>query len=122
MARSGAGQGGLVYSTEAGRMCPDCRQPLAQCRCKEAAAPVGNGKVRVRLETKGRKGKGVTVVEGLPLDAAALAQLGKRLKAACGTGGTIKDGLVEVQGDHCTAVIALLQGEGYAAKRVGGGA
>ena len=118
--RSGAGQGGLVYSTEAGRMCPACRRPVAQCACQAAAAPLGDGKVRVWLETKGRKGKGVTVVQGLPLDAAALALLGKKLKAACGTGGTVKDGQIEVQGDHCAAVLELLRAEGFAPKRAGG--
>ncbi len=112
--------GGLVYSTDAGRMCPGCRRPVAQCSCKAAATPVGDGKVRVWLETKGRKGKGVTVVKGLPLPADALVQLGKRLKAACGTGGTVKDGVIEVQGDHCAAIIAMLAAEGFAPKRAGG--
>lgn len=114
--------GGLVYSTEGGRMCPDCRHPLARCVCKlqQATQPLGDGKVRVTRETSGRGGKAVTVVRGLPLDATALARLGKQLKAACGTGGTVKDGLVEVQGDHCDKVLALLQAQGYAAKRAGG--
>jgi translation initiation factor 1 len=114
--------GGLVYSTEGGRMCPVCRRPQAQCVCKsqQAAQPLGDGKVRVSRETSGRGGKAVTVVRGLPLDAAALTQLGKQLKAACGTGGTVKDGLIEVQGDHADKVLALLQAQGYAAKRAGG--
>jgi len=114
--------GGLVYSTEAGRMCPTCRQPLARCVCQaqQAARPQGDGRVRVSRETQGRGGKAVTVVRGLPLDAAALGQLGKQLKAACGTGGTVKDGVIEVQGDHCDKVLALLQAQGYAAKRAGG--
>lgn len=115
-------QGGLVYSTEAGRMCPVCRQALAQCRCRQQAAAraVGDGRVRVSREIQGRGGKAVTVVRGLPLDAAALAVLGKQLKAACGSGGTAKDGVIEVQGDHCDKVLALLQAQGYAAKRAGG--
>lgn len=114
--------GGLVYSTDGGRMCPTCRQPLAQCRCQQEAAarPQGDGRVRVSRETQKRGGKAVTVVRGLPLDAAALAQLGKQLKAACGTGGTVKDGVIEVQGDHCDKVLALLQAQGYQAKRAGG--
>ena len=114
--------GGLVYSTEGGRMCPSCRQPLAQCHCQQAQAarPLGDGRVRVARETQGRGGKAVTVVRGLPLDAAALAQMGKQLKAACGSGGTVKDGVIEVQGDHCDQVLALLQAQGYAAKRAGG--
>ena len=112
--------GGLVYSTEAGRMCPTCRRPVAACSCKTALAPAAGGPVRVSRESKGRGGKTVTVVKGLPLDAAALALLGKQLKAACGSGGTAKDGVIEVQGDHCDTVIAALQKQGYAPKRAGG--
>ena len=72
------------------------------------------------LDTKGRAGKGVTVVRGLVLDAAALAALGKQLKAACGSGGTVKDGTIEVQGDHCERVMAILAGQGFGVKRWGG--
>lgn len=116
-----SGGGGLVYSTEAGRMCPDCRQPVAQCVCKQAAAvPQGDGTVRVRLETKGRKGKGVTVVWGVPVDEAGLQKLGKQLKAACGSGGTVKDGQIEVQGDHVAMVMETLRRQGYTVKRSGG--
>ena len=112
--------GGLVYSTDAGRMCPDCRQPLAQCTCKAAVVPTGDGVVRVSRETKGRGGKAVTVVKGVLLDAAGLGELGKQLKTACGTGGTVKDGVIEVQGDHCERVIQLLKAQGYTVKRAGG--
>ena len=114
-------RGGLVYSTDSGRMCPACRQPLAACICAQrAAAPTGDGIVRVSRESKGRGGKTVTLVRGLALDAAALAALGKRLRMACGTGGTVKDGVLEVQGDHAERVIALLQAEGFVVKRSGG--
>ena len=114
--------GGLVYSTEAGRMCPACRQPVAQCVCKARAkaAAAGDGVVRVSRETKGRGGKAVTLVKGLALDEAALVALGKQLKAVCGSGGTVKDGVVEVQGDHCDRVIAALQKMGHTVKRAGG--
>lgn len=117
-----SGPGGLVYSTEGGRMCPACRKPLAACDCAARAKrlPAGDGVVRVSRETHGRGGKAVTVVRGLVLDAAALAELGKRLRAACGAGGTAKDGVLEVQGDHCVRVIELLQGEGWVVKRAGG--
>ncbi|MGH8798569.1 MAG: translation initiation factor, partial [Caldimonas sp.] len=71
-------------------------------------------------ESKGRGGKVVTLIRGIELDAAALALLGKRLRAACGSGGTVKDGVLELQGDHCERVLALLQQEGWAAKRAGG--
>ena len=115
------GSGGLVYSTEAGRMCPACRQPQAQCVCRNLSAlPVGNGLVRVSRETKGRAGKGVTLVKGLPLGLAELTALGKQLKAACGSGGTVKDGVIEVQGDHVERVMAALTTHGYVVKRSGG--
>ena len=116
--RKGGPQGGLVYSTDGGRMCPACRQPVAACVCsKQPRAPAGDGVVRVSRESKGRGGKTVTLVRGLALDDAALAALGKRLRSACGTGGTVKDGVLEVQGDHAERVIALLQAEGFAVKR-----
>ena len=112
----------LVYSTESGRVCPDCGQPVAACACKQSAraVPAGDGIVRVSLDTKGRKGKGVTVIKGVPLDAAALAALGKQLKANCGSGGTTKDGVIEIQGDHRDTVIAALQKKGMTVKRAGG--
>src|SRR3954466_15779577 len=99
--------GGLVYSTEGGRMCPACRRPVAQCTCGQAVAPAApsDGIVRVLRETKGRGGKAVTVVRGVPLDAAALAKLGQELKSGCGSGGTVKDGVIEVQGDHVDKVM-----------------
>ena len=115
-----ASLGGLVYSTEAGRMCPDCRQPIAQCTCKVQALPTGDGVVRVSRETKGRGGKAVTVVKGVLVDAAGLAELGKQLKNACGSGGTVKDGVIEVQGDHCDRVVELLKAQGHTVKRAGG--
>jgi translation initiation factor 1 len=111
----------LVYSTDSGRMCPQCRQPMAACACGKAPArPAGDGIVRVGRETKGRGGKAVTLVRGLPLDDAALAALGKRLRSACGAGGTQKDGVIEVQGDHADRLVALLQAEGWGVKRAGG--
>jgi translation initiation factor 1 len=113
----------LVYSTDAGRTCPSCRRALEACTCQAqaAAAVLGNGVVRVSRETAGRGGKAVTLVRGLPLDAAALADLGKRLKAACGSGGTVKDGVIEVQGDHVERVLAALKQAGWpGAKRSGG--
>lgn len=112
----------LVYSTDFGRACPGCGQPQAQCRCKAAPRPLGDGIVRVSRETAGRKGKGVTVIRGLPLDDAALTALGKQLKAACGSGGTVKDGVVEIQGDHLDKVLAWLKArpEGWTVKRAGG--
>jgi translation initiation factor 1 len=114
--------GGLVYSTDGGRMCPECRQVLAKCICKTVTTtrPVADGVVRVTRETKGRGGKSVTIVKGLTLDPLALALLGKQLRTACGSGGTVKDGVIEVQGDHCERVIEALKKYGYSAKRAGG--
>lgn len=113
--------GGLVYSTDAGRMCPSCRQAIAQCICTKARplAP-GDGIVRISRETKGRGGKAVTVVRGLAMEATALDALAKQLKAACGSGGTVKDGVVEVQGDHADKLTALLKAQGFEVKRAGG--
>ena len=112
--------GGLVYSTDRGRMCPVCRQPVANCICKARSIPQAIGAVRISLQTKGRGGKSVTLVNGLPMDTVALAVLGKQLRSACGTGGTVKDGVVEVQGDHVATVMAALQKLGYDVKRSGG--
>jgi translation initiation factor 1 len=112
--------GGLVYSTDGGRMCPSCRRPVAQCSCRQAAAPASDGIVRVLRETKGRGGKAVTVVRSVPVDAAGLLKLGQELKAACGSGGTVKDGSIEVQGDHVEKVMALLRQRGFEVKRAGG--
>jgi translation initiation factor 1 len=81
---------------------------------------VGDGVARVWRETKGRGGKAVTLVKGLALDATALAALGKQLKAACGSGGTVKDGVIEVQGDHAERVVQELTRLGHRAKRAGG--
>jgi translation initiation factor 1 len=120
MQRNPSGSG-LVYSTDAGRMCPDCRQPFSGCICRQAQAVApADGVARVSRSTKGRGGKTVTVVKGLALDALALVQLGKQLRAACGSGGTAKDGVIEVQGDHCDLVLQALEKQGYAAKRAGG--
>lgn len=119
-----AGVGGLVYSTEGGRMCPQCRRPLATCACgaqaQAAATRRGDGVARVQRESKGRGGKTVTVVRGLPLDATTLAALGKQLRTACGTGGTVRDGVLELQGDQADKVMAWLAARGFTAKRAGG--
>ena len=112
----------LVYSTETGRICPGCGQPVAQCACKAAgkAALAGDGVVRVSRQSKGRGGKTVTLVKGLALDGVALAALAKQLRTACGAGGTVKDGVVEVQGDHCDTIVAALKKHGHNAKQAGG--
>lgn len=115
-------RGGLVYSTDTGRMCPACRRPIAACSCtaKRAAAPSSDGIVRVSRETRGRGGKTVTLVRGVDLEADALAALGKQLRSACGAGGTLRDGVIEIQGEHRERIVALLAAQGFSVKRAGG--
>lgn len=114
---------GWVWSSDHGRMCPGCRRPLAACACRasDATRPAASdGVVRVSRETGGRGGKTVTVVRGVPLPPPALADLARRLKAACGSGGTVKDGTIELQGDHRETVVALLERAGHRVRRAGG--
>ncbi|ATJ84482.1 translation initiation factor Sui1 [Halomonas beimenensis] len=115
---------GLVYSTEHGDICPECREPLADCRCAEAAEDARlaslDGIVRLRRETKGRKGKGVTLIEGVPLKAEALKALAKTLKKRCGTGGALKDGVIEIQGDQREILKVELEKQGFKVKLAGG--
>jgi translation initiation factor 1 len=112
---------GIVYSTEHGRTCPSCGKPVAGCVCRQKGAiRAGDGIVRVGRETKGRKGKGVTVITGVPLDDMGLKELGKQLKAKCGSGGTVKDGIIEIQGDHRDVLLEDLRNRGWVVKRTGG--
>ncbi len=110
----------LVYSTELGRTCPDCRRSLTECRCREQSSRiVGDGQVRVGRESKGRGGKVVTLVTGLPVTAAELAVLATKLKKRCGTGGTVKERVIEIQGEHRETIVAELVTLGFKAKRAG---
>lgn len=111
-----------VYSTDKGRLCPSCSEAIDQCRCAAQAAgkPVGDGKVKVRLDTKGRNGKAVTLVEGLAMTLADIEVLAKTLKARCGSGGAVKNGVIEIQGDHRAVVLAFLLSKGIQAKQAGG--
>lgn len=112
----------LVYSTRPGRICPACGRPVAECRCASAAgrAPATDGIVRIRREVKGRNGKTVTTVSGVPVDSAALTALAADLRRLCGAGGSVKDGVIVVQGDHVDFVMAELDRRGYKVKRAGG--
>lgn len=101
-------------------MCPDCRNPVDECICGQAVAPSGDGVVRVSRETKGRKGKGVTLITGIPLAEKELKAYAKVLKGKCGTGGTVKDGVVEIQGDQRDVLVPLLEQKGWTVKRAGG--
>lgn len=111
----------LVWSSEHGRICPGCGKPVAACSCKKkGAALAGDGIVRVRRETKGRGGKTVTVITGVPLEEAGVRELAGELKRRCGTGGTVKDGVMEIQGDHAELLVAELTRRGFTVKRAGG--
>ena len=113
----------LVYSTEKGRTCSACGEAIGHCRCKKMAASQklpNDGVVRISRETKGRKGKGVTLVTGLPVSENELKALSKKLKQQCSTGGTVKDGVIEIQGDHREKLMNELQSLGYTVKKAGG--
>jgi len=101
MVKKGKADKGIVYSTEQGRMCPTCCQPTKKCDCKSMqTVHHGDGIVRIGRQTKGRKGKGVTLITGLQLEPEKLKALAKKLKQKCGSGGSIKNGVIEIQGDH----------------------
>ena len=119
-ASSLAALGGLVYSTDAGRHCPDCGLPVAACSCGQPVIPEGDGIARVRRETKGRGGKAVTTISGVPLAGDELKELASALKKRCGTGGALKDGVIEIQGEHVELLIAELTRRGFQAKKSGG--
>lgn len=114
-------QQGIVYSTQSGKTCPACGQPAKACDCRKSKAgrDVNHSGVIVSRETKGRKGKGVTLVSGLPLEEEALTALGKQLKQFCSSGGTIKQGRIEIQGDHRDKLLQELKRLGYSAKKSG---
>ena len=103
-------------------MCPNCRHPVRECVCPRGApgAAAGTGAVRVGREVKGRAGKGVTIITGLALAEAELEGLATKLKKRCGSGGTTRDGIIEIQGDHRDAIVAELTRLGWPAKKSGG--
>jgi len=109
----------LVYSDEIGPNCPKCGKPLKNCSC-QPTTPVGDGQVRVERQTKGRKGKGVSLISGLPLAEKTLKELAKELKQRCGCGGTVKNGVIEIQTDQRDLLIEELSKRGYQAKKAGG--
>lgn len=113
---------GVVHDSALPRVCPRCRRPQGKCRCAQqiaaATRPAGDGVVRVRREV--RNGKPVTVILGLPLRADELIVFASTLKQACGSGGTAKDGAIEIQGDHRERVVAVLKKAGHDVKLAGG--
>ena len=111
----------IIYSTGVGSLCPNCRRPVRDCVCPKGVAGAAKpAAVRVGRETKGRAGKGVTTVTGLPLSPSDIENLAAQLKRRCGSGGTVRGGVVEIQGDHRDVIVAELAKLGWQAKRSGG--
>ncbi len=118
----------MVYSTETGSICPKCGNPKSNCSCsKKKTEPAVNanpfptdGTIRIRREKQGRKGKTVTAIYGLPLAEDETVALSRTLKRRCGTGGTVKDGAIFIQGDHREALAKELRTLGYSVKLAGG--
>jgi translation initiation factor 1 len=110
----------LVYSTDEGRLCPECEKSIELCICNSESVPEGDGIVRISLDTKGRKGKGVTLIKGILLAPSELKKLAKELKQNCAVGGAVKNECIEIQGDHRDVLIKLLEQKKYKVKRSGG--
>lgn len=114
----------LVYSTESGDMCPDCRSPKDNCQCgnlvDQARLKDLDGIVRIHRESKGRGGKGVSLIKGVPLPEKELKVLAKTLKKVCGCGGALKDGVIEIQGDNREKLKVELEKRGFKVKIAGG--
>ncbi len=115
----------LVYSTDTGRTCPKCGQPQSKCVCKKKRSKAenrdaGDGIIRIKREMKGRKGKTVTTISGFQENDAKLKKIASELKNRCGTGGSIKDSVIMIQGDHRETVKAELKKRGFKVKLAGG--
>jgi len=109
----------LVYSTSQGQVCPECAKPVKSCVCREikmAVVPNTDGVVRLSYDTKGRKGKGMTLITGLALSEQDLLDLAKQLKQRFGTGGSVKEYIIELQGDHRKPAAEELRKLGYCVK------
>lgn len=115
-----ASHSGTVYSTALGRTCPGCGKAKDQCACKTETVPEGDGIVRIQRETKGRKGKGVTLISGVLLAPVELKKLAKELKQKCGVGGAVKDGIIEIQGDVRDPLYEEMKRRGFTVKKSGG--
>lgn len=110
----------LVYSTETGKLCKQCGQASHNGPCSKTDAPIGDGKVRISRETKGRKGAGVTLIQGIPLNEDETKLLLKQLQKLCGVGGSLKNGIVELQGDQRDKVLKALANKAWDVKISGG--
>jgi translation initiation factor 1 len=111
----------IVYSTGLGSLCPNCRRPVRECVCPKgvpgAAKPAA---VRVGREIKGSSVKFYTTITGLHLSLSDIESLATKLKKRCGSGGTVREGIIEIQGDHRDAIVAELIKLGWPAKKSGG--
>ncbi len=113
----------LVFSTADNSICRGCHKPLKNCKCRSAELKpkqTNEASIRISRESKGRKGKGVTLVKGCPLQESELKKLAKQLKSLCGSGGTVKDGVIEIQGDHRDLIKAELEKHFKDVKLAGG--
>jgi len=115
----------LVYSTESGKLCQSCQKTVSRCVCKKKKSKSQtnikiDGIIRIQREVKGRKGKTVTIISGFQLADDELKNLATKLKRRCGTGGSVKDGVIIIQGDHRDTLITELKSKGFKAKIAGG--
>lgn len=115
----------LIYSTESGKICPTCQKPVSKFSCKKKKSNSQSnikldGIIRVQREVKGRKGKTVTTISGFQINEDELKDLATQLKRRCGTGGSVKDGLIIIQGDHRETLIVELKDREFKAKMAGG--
>ncbi len=114
----------LVYSTQSGSICPTCQKPLSKCICKKKKQRSQtnvkiDGIIRIQREVKGRKGKTVTIISGFQLADDELINLAAQLKRRCGSGGSVKDGVIIIQGDHRDTLVTELVKRGFKAKIAG---
>ena len=115
----------LVYSTETGKICPLCQKSISECICKKKKLRSQtnikyDGIIRIQREVKGRKGKTVTTLSGFQINDTELKNLATQLKRRCGTGGSVKDGVIIIQGDHRNTLVLELKNQGFKVKISGG--
>ena len=115
----------LVQSTEKGGICPNCNRPIRKCACKDKQSKSKidiktDGIIRIKQETKGRKGKTVTTISGFNREDGDLKTLASALKNICGTGGSAKEGVIIIQGDHRDAAKTELEKQGFKIISAGG--
>lgn len=109
----------IVYTTDQGNLCPDCRQPVSACQCQDTA-PAGDSIIRLHRQTRGRRGKAVTLITGLPLTGTDLKAVARELKNRFGVGGAIEGPDILIQGDQREVIKPLLEAQGYTVKLAGG--